>query len=47
MKKKLLLVLLAAVGGWLAYRRLQNDEKDHNLWAEAGTDPVAPTGGLR
>ena len=46
MAKKALLVALAVVGGWLAYRRLQADKAEQNLWAEA-TDPVPPAGGLR
>ena len=46
MAKKTLLVALAVLGGWLAYRRLQADKEEQNLWAEA-TDPVPPSGGLR
>jgi hypothetical protein len=44
--KKLLLVVLAVLGGWLAYRRLQADKSEENLWAVA-TDPVPPAGSVR
>jgi hypothetical protein len=37
--KKLLVVLLAAVGGLFAYRRVQASRVEQDLWAEA-TDPV-------
>ena len=43
MAKKALLVAIAVLGGWLAYRRLQADKAEQNLWAEA-TDPVPPSG---
>ncbi|MEQ4208333.1 DLW-39 family protein [Actinopolymorpha sp. B17G11] len=46
MSKKLLLVVLAVLGGWLAYRRLQADKAEESLWAEA-TDTVPPAGGVR
>ena len=45
MAKKALLAAIAIVGGWLAYKRLQADEAEQNLWAEA-TDPVPPSGSL-
>ena len=37
--KKLVAALLAVVGGMLAYRKLQADRAETDLWAEA-TDPV-------
>jgi len=37
--KKLLLVALAAVGGFFAYRQIQADRAEQELWTEA-TDPV-------
>lgn len=37
--KKLLLVALVAVGGFLAYRQIQADKAEQDLWTEA-TDPV-------
>jgi hypothetical protein len=46
MIKKTLLLAIAILGGWLAYRRIQADRSEQNLWAEA-TDPVPPSGGVR
>jgi hypothetical protein len=46
MGKKLILLALAAIGGWFVYRRLQADKAEQNLWAEA-TDPVPPVSGVR
>ncbi|GHJ40268.1 hypothetical protein Sm713_58770 [Streptomyces sp. TS71-3] len=40
--KKLLLVALAAIGGFLVYRQIQADRAEQDLWTEA-TDSV-PTG---
>ncbi|WP_217651724.1 DLW-39 family protein [Mangrovactinospora gilvigrisea] len=37
--KKLLLVALAAIGGFLVYRQIQADRAEQDLWTEA-TDPV-------
>ena len=37
--KKLLLVALVAVGGFLVYRQVQADKAEQDLWTEA-TDPV-------
>ncbi|MEJ7628436.1 MAG: DLW-39 family protein [Actinomycetes bacterium] len=37
--KKLLAVVLAALGGLFAYRRVQASRAEQDLWAEA-TDPV-------
>ncbi|GAA2757385.1 DLW-39 family protein [Actinopolymorpha rutila] len=46
MIKKALLAAVAIAGGWFAYKRLQADKAEQNLWAEA-TDPVPPSGGAR
>jgi hypothetical protein len=37
--KKLLLVALAAIGGFLVYRQIQADRAEQDLWTEA-TDSV-------
>lgn len=37
--KKLFLLALVAVGGFLVYRQLQADKAEQDLWTEA-TDPV-------
>jgi hypothetical protein len=37
--KKVLLVLLTAAGGYLAWRRISEDRADRDLWAEI-TDTV-------
>jgi hypothetical protein len=37
--KKLLLLVLVAVGGLLVYRQVQADKAEQDLWTEA-TDPV-------
>jgi hypothetical protein len=42
--KKLLLVALVGVGGFLVYRQLQADKAEQDLWTEA-TDPVPATTG--
>ncbi|HEY0694934.1 MAG TPA: DLW-39 family protein [Kribbella sp.] len=39
--KKVLLVVLASVGGYFAYRKAQQARVDQDLWAEA-VDPVTP-----
>jgi len=39
--KKLLLAALTVVGGLLAYRKVQADRAEQDLWTEA-TDPVDP-----
>ncbi|REF36500.1 DLW-39 family protein [Thermasporomyces composti] len=44
MAKKVLLVALAVLGGWLAYRRFMSDRAERDLWTEA-TDPIPPSGG--
>ncbi|MBP0461380.1 MULTISPECIES: DLW-39 family protein [Streptomyces] len=41
--KKLLLVALAAIGGFLVYRQIQADRAEQDLWTEA-TDPVPSSG---
>ncbi|WP_235215461.1 DLW-39 family protein [Phaeacidiphilus oryzae] len=40
--KKLLLIVLAALGGYFVYRQVQADRAEQDLWTEA-TDPV-PSG---
>lgn len=45
MLKKLLLVALAAVGGFLVYRQFQSDRAEQDLWTEA-TDPVPASSDL-
>ncbi|GAA2475957.1 DLW-39 family protein [Streptomyces sp. NPDC059506] len=42
--KKLLLVVLAAVGGLLVYRQIQADRAEQDLWTEA-TDSVSAGSG--
>ncbi|NYI05394.1 DLW-39 family protein [Allostreptomyces psammosilenae] len=42
--KKLLVVALAAVGGFLVYRQIQADRREQDLWTEA-TDPVPTASG--
>ena len=42
--KKAVFAAMVAVGGWLAYKRLQADRAEQDLWAEA-TDPVNPSTG--
>lgn len=37
--KKLLLVALAALGGYVVWRQVQADRAEQDLWTEA-TDPV-------
>lgn len=37
--KKLLLLVVAAIGGLLVYRQVQSDKSEQDLWTEA-TDPV-------
>ena len=37
--KKLLLITLAALGGYFVYRQVQADRAEQDLWTEA-TDPV-------
>ena len=41
MLKKVLLVLLASVGGYFVYKKTQQSRADKDLWAEA-VDPVTP-----
>ncbi|WP_232828540.1 DLW-39 family protein [Kribbella monticola] len=41
MLKKVLLVLLASVGGYFVYRKSQQARAEQDLWAEA-VDPVTP-----
>jgi hypothetical protein len=41
MLKKVLLVVLASVGGYFAYKKAQQARAEQDLWAEA-VDPVAP-----
>lgn len=40
-KKKILFTTLAAVAGYVGYRRYQAGQQERDLWAEA-TDPVPP-----
>jgi len=40
--KKVLLVAVACVGGYFAYRKTQQGKLDNDLWAEA-VDPVTPS----
>jgi hypothetical protein len=44
--KKILLLALAVVGGLVAYRQVQSDRAEQDLWTEA-TDPVKPASDLR
>lgn len=44
--KKLLLIALAAVGGYFVYRQVQADRAEQDLWTEA-TDPVPAGAGAR
>ncbi|MEZ0064134.1 hypothetical protein ABIA32_000112 [Streptacidiphilus sp. MAP12-20] len=37
--KKLLLVVLAVLGGYFVYRQVQADRAEQDLWTEA-TDPI-------
>ena len=37
--KKVLLLVVAAIGGLLVYRQVQSDKSEQDLWTEA-TDPV-------
>jgi hypothetical protein len=39
--KKILLVLVASIGGYFAYKKAQSSRADKDLWAEA-VDPVTP-----
>lgn len=39
--KRLLLLVLAALGGFLVYRQVQSGKAEQDLWAEA-TDSVTP-----
>ncbi|WP_238161857.1 DLW-39 family protein [Kribbella antibiotica] len=41
MFRKILLVLLAGIGGYFAYKKTQQSRADKDLWAEA-VDPVTP-----
>ena len=41
MLKKVLLVVLASVGGYFAYKKAQQARAEQDLWAEA-VDPVTP-----
>ncbi|GAA1620019.1 hypothetical protein GCM10009744_03520 [Kribbella alba] len=41
MLKKVLLVLLAGVGGYFMYKKTQQARAEQDLWAEA-VDPVTP-----
>jgi hypothetical protein len=41
MLKKVLLVLLASVGGYFAYKKAQQARAHQDLWAES-VDPVTP-----
>jgi hypothetical protein len=44
--KKLLLLVLAVIGGLLAYRQVQAGRAEQDLWTEA-TDPVKPAPDVR
>ncbi|MCI0686710.1 MAG: DLW-39 family protein [Sporichthyaceae bacterium] len=39
--KRLMLLILAAVGGFLVYRQVQAGKAEQDLWAEA-TDSINP-----
>jgi hypothetical protein len=39
--RKLLLVLLAGIGGYFFYKKTQQSRAEQDLWAEA-VDPVTP-----
>ncbi len=39
--KKLLVTVVAAAGGLVAWRRVQQSRAEQELWAEA-TDPIGP-----
>ena len=41
MLRKILLVLLAGIGGYFAYKKTQQSRAEKDLWAEA-VDPVNP-----
>lgn len=41
MLRKLLLVLLAGIGGYFVYKKTQQSRAEKDLWAEA-VDPVTP-----
>jgi hypothetical protein len=41
MLKKVLLVVLASIGGYFAYKKAQQARAEQDLWAEA-VDPVTP-----
>ena len=41
MLKKILLVLVASIGGNFAYKKTQQSRAEKDLWAEA-VDPVTP-----
>lgn len=41
MKKTLLVGAVAAVAGFVGYRKMQAEQAEQDLWAEA-TDPVEP-----
>lgn len=43
--KKLLLIALAAIGGFLVYRQIQADRAEQDLWTEA-TDSVPANSGV-
>ncbi len=44
--KKLLVLLLAAVGGFLVYRQVQSNRAEQDLWTEA-TDTVPSSTSIR
>ncbi len=41
--RRLLVTAIAAVGGVVAWRRVQQTRAEQELWAEA-TDPIGPPG---
>ena len=41
MLRKILLVLVAGIGGYFAYKKTQQARAEQDLWAEA-VDPVTP-----
>jgi hypothetical protein len=45
-KKAVLFGVLAAIAGFLAFRRIQAGRAEQDLWTEA-TDPVQPKSDLR
>ncbi|MEO8329414.1 MAG: DLW-39 family protein [Candidatus Nanopelagicales bacterium] len=45
--KKLLLLAVAAIGGFAIFRKVTNDRAEQDLWNEAVSDSEAPVVDLR